>query len=54
MQTSSSKVSSDMADLISMSDCVIIMKNGQKVVELRGEDISEENILTYSIGHSDI
>lgn len=47
-------VSSDMPELISMSDCVIIMKNGHKVVELRGEDISEENILTYSIGHSEI
>jgi ribose transport system ATP-binding protein len=47
-------VSSDMPEIISMSDRVIIMKNGQKMAELTGEDISEENILTYSIGHREI
>lgn len=47
-------VSSDMPEIISMSDRVIIMKNGQKMVELSGDDVSEENILTYSIGHREI
>ena len=47
-------VSSDMPEIISMSDRVIIMKNGQKMAELSGEDVSEENILTHSIGHREI
>jgi ribose transport system ATP-binding protein len=47
-------VSSDMPEIISMSDRVVIMKNGQKMAELSDEDISEENILTYSIGHKEI
>jgi ribose transport system ATP-binding protein len=47
-------VSSDMPEVISMSDRVIIMKNGQKMAELSGNDVSEENILTYSIGAKEI
>jgi ribose transport system ATP-binding protein len=47
-------VSSDMPEVISMSDRVIIMKNGQKMAELSGDDVSEENILTYSIGAKEI
>jgi ribose transport system ATP-binding protein len=47
-------VSSDMPEIISMSDRVIVMKNGQRMAELSGDNISEENILTYSIGHSEI
>jgi len=43
-------VSSDMPEVISMSDRVIIMKKGQKMAELATDEISEENILTYSIG----
>jgi ABC-type sugar transport system ATPase subunit len=43
-------VSSDMPEVISMSDRVIVMKNGQKVAELTADEVSEENILTYSIG----
>jgi ABC-type sugar transport system ATPase subunit len=43
-------VSSDMPEVISMSDTVIVMKNGQKVAELTADEVSEENILTYSIG----
>ena len=43
-------VSSDMPEVISMSDRVIIMKNGQKMAELSGDQVSEENILTFSIG----
>ena len=43
-------VSSDMPEVISMSDRVIIMKNGEKMAELTTDEISEENILTHSIG----
>jgi len=43
-------VSSDMPEVISMSDRVIVMKNGQTTAELTAEKISEENILTHSIG----
>jgi ABC-type sugar transport system ATPase subunit len=43
-------VSSDMPEVISMSDRVIIMKNGKKMAELTAEEITEENILTHSIG----
>jgi len=43
-------VSSDMPEVISMSDRVIIMKSGEKVAELSADEVSEENILTYSIG----
>ena len=43
-------VSSDMPEVISMSDRVLIMKNGQKMAELTTDEVSEENILTHSIG----
>ena len=43
-------VSSDMPEVISMSDRVIVMKNGQQMAELTTDQVSEENILTYSIG----
>jgi ABC-type sugar transport system ATPase subunit len=43
-------VSSDMPEAISMSDRVIVMKDGQVAAELGKAELSEENILTYSIG----
>jgi ABC-type sugar transport system ATPase subunit len=43
-------VSSDMPEVISMSDRVIVFKEGQIAGELVGEEITEENILTLSIG----
>jgi ABC-type sugar transport system ATPase subunit len=43
-------VSSDMPEVISMSDRVIVLKRGEIAGELAGEDITEENILTLSIG----
>ena len=43
-------VSSDMPEVISMSDRVIVFKQGEIAGELAGEDITEENILTLSIG----
>lgn len=47
-------VSSDMPEVISMSDRVLVMKNGEKMAELTKEDLTEENILTYSIGDKEI
>jgi ABC-type sugar transport system ATPase subunit len=43
-------VSSDMPEVISMSDRVIVFKQGQIAGELAGKDITEEAILTLSIG----
>lgn len=43
-------VSSDMPELIAMCDRVFVMRKGNIVAELGREEISEENILTYSIG----
>jgi ribose transport system ATP-binding protein len=43
-------VSSDMPEVISMSDRVIVMKEGRVQGELSRQDISEESILQYSIG----
>ncbi len=43
-------VSSDMPEVISMSDRVIVFKQGEIAGELIGEAITEENILTLSIG----
>ena len=43
-------VSSDMPEVISMSDRVIVFKNGEIAGELTGGDITEEKILTLSIG----
>ncbi len=43
-------VSSDMPEVISMSDRVIVLKRGEIAGELAGEEITEENILTLSIG----
>lgn len=43
-------VSSDMPEVISMSDRVIVFRRGEVAGELVGEKITEENILTLSIG----
>jgi ribose transport system ATP-binding protein len=43
-------VSSDMPEVISMSDRIMVMKDGRIVGEVAGDDISEENVLEYSIG----
>jgi ribose transport system ATP-binding protein len=45
-------VSSDLPEVISMSDRVLVMRNGRMVAELTGDGITEENILTHSIGGS--
>jgi len=43
-------VSSDMPEVISMSDRVMIMKGGRIVGEVAGDEVTEENVLEYSIG----
>lgn len=43
-------VSSDMPEVIAMSDRVIVFRQGEMAGELTGDQINEENILTLSIG----
>ena len=45
-------ISSDMPELIAMSDKVMVMRNGTMVEEIKKDQISEENILKHSIGGS--
>lgn len=47
-------VSSDMPEMVSMADRVIVMKNGRVAGSLERDQISEENILQLSIGGSSI
>jgi ribose transport system ATP-binding protein len=43
-------VSSDMPEVISMSDRVMVMKDGRIAGELAGDRVTEENVLEISIG----
>ncbi len=43
-------VSSDMPELIAMCDRVIVMRQGEVVGEIGRQELSEEKVLTYSIG----
>lgn len=43
-------VSSDMPELTALSDRVGVMRDGRLIKILRGDEISEETILSYSIG----
>ena len=43
-------VSSDMPELIAISDRILVLRKGEAAATLKKEDISEENILTCSIG----
>jgi ABC-type sugar transport system ATPase subunit len=45
-------VSSDMPELVSMSDRVMVMREGRIAAEVPKDEITEENILKYSIGGS--
>ena len=42
-------ISSDMPELISMSDRVIIVKDGAITGELDGQNINEQNIITKAL-----
>ncbi len=43
-------VSSDMPEVIAMSNRVIVMKDGEVMAELSKDEVTEENILMHSIG----
>jgi ABC-type sugar transport system ATPase subunit len=43
-------ISSDNPELIAVSDRVAIMRNKRLVAIIEGEEITEENILRYSMG----
>ena len=43
-------VSSDMPEVISMSDRVMVMRNGRIAGEVSGDKVTEENVLELSIG----
>ncbi len=43
-------VSSDLPELIALSDRIGIMRNGEMVAILNREEMSEENILSYALG----
>lgn len=44
-------VSSDLPELITMSDRVIVMRNGEKIKEIAEKDeINEENLMHLMIG----
>lgn len=45
-------ISSDMPELIAMSDRIMVMRNGTMVAEIGKGELSEENILKHSIGGS--
>ena len=45
-------ISSDMPELIAMSNRVLVMRAGRAVASLSKEDVTEENVLTHSIGGS--
>jgi ABC-type sugar transport system ATPase subunit len=45
-------ISSDMPELVAMSDKIMVMREGDMVAGLDKNEISEENILKYSIGGS--
>ncbi|TFG58902.1 MAG: sugar ABC transporter ATP-binding protein, partial [Spirochaetales bacterium] len=47
-------VSSDMPEVISMSDRVIAMKKGELIALLKKDEVTEENILKHSIGGKEI
>jgi len=47
-------VSSDMPEVIAMSDRILVMKDGEVKAVLSKDEISEENILIHSIGGSKI
>jgi ribose transport system ATP-binding protein len=42
-------ISSDMLELISMSDRIIVVRNGQIIRELNGDEITEQNIITHAL-----
>jgi len=44
-------ISSEMEEVIAMSDRIIVMHEGKIMGEVAGEQITEENIMTLSTGN---
>jgi ABC-type sugar transport system ATPase subunit len=42
-------VSSDLPELVAMSDRVLVMREGRQVSELTGDDVNEQNILEHAL-----
>jgi ABC-type sugar transport system ATPase subunit len=42
-------VSSDLPELVAMSDRVLVMREGRPVSELTGDDVNEQNILEHAL-----
>jgi len=45
-------ISSELPELIAMSDRVLVMREGSVVAEVTGDDINEEKLMMYSIGRN--
>ena len=43
-------VSSEMTEIIGMSDRILVMRNGKIVGELEGNEIKEQNLINYAMG----
>jgi ABC-type sugar transport system ATPase subunit len=46
-------VSSELPELIALSDRVLVVKNGRIITELNDQEITEENIISYAFGVTD-
>jgi len=46
-------ISSELPELIALSDRVIVVKNGRIITELDDDEITEENIISYAFGVTD-
>ena len=45
-------ISSEMPEIIRISDRVLVMREGQIVAELEGDEINESNLGSYAIGQN--
>ena len=43
-------ISSEMSEIVGLCHCVLVMRRGRIVGELRSEDVSEERIVRFAIG----
>jgi len=47
-------ISSDLPEIIQLCDRVIVMRNGRIAGELKGDDITEENVMEYAAGVKEV
>jgi ABC-type sugar transport system ATPase subunit len=43
-------VSSELPEVLGMSDRIIVMREGRKVIELKNNGLKEEDVLQYAMG----